>query len=186
MRIIGGKFKGHGLRAPASDAIRPTSDRLRETLFNILAHSFDDPVQDARVLDLFAGTGALGFEALSRGAVFCLFVDQSVQARGLIRDNIEALGLTGATKLFKRDATKMGPIGTLPPFDLVFCDPPYGKSLAEAALASAAAGGWLNKNALIVVEESKKAALKIDKGFEIIDRRDNSDSLLLFLKLANS
>src|SRR5438132_1394909 len=147
MRVIGGKFKGRLLRAPSSQAIRPTSDRLRETLFNILTHSFPDRLEAARALDLFAGTGALGIEALSRGARFCLFVDQSAQARGLIRENIENLGLTGVTKLFKRDATKLGPLA-LAPFDLVFCDPPYGKKLAEAALQSAVEGGWLKNGAI--------------------------------------
>src|ERR687884_1592971 len=108
MRIVGGRFRGRALKGPASDAIRPTSDRLRETIFNILAHSYGYPVPGARVLDLFAGTGAMGFEALSRGASFALFVDEGAQARGLIRANVEALGVGGATRLFRRDATRMG------------------------------------------------------------------------------
>jgi 16S rRNA (guanine966-N2)-methyltransferase len=182
MRIIGGKFKGRTLVAPASQAIRPTSDRLRETLFNILTHSFDNCIEGVRVLDLFAGTGALGCEALSRGASFCLFVDQSVEARGLIRNNIEALGLTGVTKLFKRDATNLGEVGTLESFDLVFCDPPYGKGLAEAALKSASAGGWLKKDALIIVEEEKSAILNPGDNFKLLERREIGDSALHFLK----
>src|SRR5829696_9026643 len=104
MRIVGGRFRGRALAGPSSDAIRPTSDRLRESIFNILAHSHGDPVAGARVLDLFAGTGAMGLEALSRGATFALFVDDGAQARGLIRENVEALGLGGATRLFRRDA----------------------------------------------------------------------------------
>jgi 16S rRNA (guanine966-N2)-methyltransferase len=183
MRIIGGKFKGRILSAPSTQAIRPTSDRLRETLFNILTHGFDDCLTGARVLDLFAGTGALGIEALSRGASFCIFIDQSAEARGLIRNNIEALGLTGMTKLFKRDAANLGPIGTLEPFDLVFCDPPYGKGLAEAALNSASAGGWLKRDALIVIEEGKLEKLNLGAAFKVVDCREAGDSQLLFAKL---
>lgn len=182
MRVVGGKFKGRSLSAPSSTAIRPTSDRLRETLFNILAHSFDNCIEEARVLDLFAGTGALGIEALSRGASFCLFVDQSVEARGLIRNNIESLGLTGVTKLFKRDATNLGPIGTLEPFDLIFCDPPYGKNLTEAALHSTSSGGWLKQGALIVVEEGKSVPLNSGGRFKLLDRREVGGSALHFLK----
>src|SRR5689334_6592327 len=121
MRIVGGRFRGRALKGPTSDAIRPTSDRLRETIFNILAHGYGDAVSGARVLDLFAGTGAMGFEALSRGAAFALLVDDSAQARGLIRENIEMLGVGGETRLFRRDATRMGPAAPNAPFSLVFC-----------------------------------------------------------------
>ena len=124
MRIVAGRFKGHGLAGPKGASVRPTSDRLRETLFNILTHSYDAITEDARVLDLFAGTGALALEALSRGARFALLVDEGAEARAIIRTNIEALGLTGATRVFRRDATKLGPAGPIEPFDLVFCDPP--------------------------------------------------------------
>ena len=184
MRVISGKFKGRLLRAPSSSAIRPTSDRLRETLFNILAHSFGNCVESARVLDLFSGTGALGIEALSRGTAFCLFIDQSVAARGLIRENIESLGLNGVTKLFKRDATKLGDIGALSPFDLVFCDPPYGKNLANAALRCAQEGGWLKPGALAVVEEEKHAKLNLPAAFELQDRRETGDSALHFFRFS--
>src|SRR3954454_13333035 len=127
MRVVGGRLRGRALAAPKSDAIRPTSDRLRETIFNVLAHAYDDAVDGARIIDLFAGTGAMGIEALSRGAAFCVFVDEGTEARGLIRDNVEALGLGGATRLFRRDATRMGGAGPNPPASVVFCDPPYGK-----------------------------------------------------------
>src|ERR671916_2420595 len=143
MRIVGGRFRGRALKGPASDAIRPTSDRLRETIFNILAHGYGDPVSGARVLDLFAGTGAMGLEALSRGAAFALFVDDSAAARGIIRENVEALGVGGESRLFRRDPTRLGPAAPNEPFALVFCDPPYGKGLAERALASCAEGGWI-------------------------------------------
>src|SRR5918912_3521411 len=154
MRIVGGRFRGRALAGPRSDAIRPPSDRLRETIFNVLAHAYGDPVAGARVLDLFAGTGAMGLEALSRGAAFALFVDEGAEARGLIRANVEALGVGGETRLFRRDATRMGQAAPNAPFSLVFCDPPYGKDLAPRALRSCAEGSWLTPGALIVVEEA--------------------------------
>ena len=123
--------------------MRPTADRLRESLFNILMHAYGDPVTGARVLDLFAGTGALGIEAISRGAAYALFVDDGVQARALLRDNTESLGLGGVTRIFRRDATKLGPAHPLEPFTLAFLDPPYRKGLAEKALVAAREGGWL-------------------------------------------
>src|SRR3954447_10405239 len=136
MRIVGGRLRGRALAAPKTQAIRPTADRLRESLFNILMHAYGDPITGARVMDLFAGTGALGLEALSRGAAFALFVDDGAEARGIVRENIEALGLGGATRLFRRDVPRLGTAGPRPPFELVFCDPPYGRSLAAPALAS--------------------------------------------------
>src|SRR5919109_3160617 len=143
MRVVGGRLRGRTLAAPKSNAIRPTSDRLRESLFNILAHAYGDPVAGARVLDLFAGTGALGLEAVSRGAAFALFVDDGAEARALIRANVEQLGLGGVTRIFRRDATRLGPVHPVEPFSLVFLDPPYGKELAEKSLLSAREGGWL-------------------------------------------
>src|SRR6187431_3276632 len=124
MRIVGGRLRGRALAAPKSQAIRPTTDRLRESLFNILAHAYGDPVTDARVLDLFAGTGALGLEALSRGAAFTLFIDDGAEARALIRNNVEALGAGGASKVYRRDATRLGSAAPLEPFSLTFLDPP--------------------------------------------------------------
>src|SRR5215210_181925 len=106
MRVVGGRLKGRNLAAPASRDIRPTADRLRESLFNILIHAYGDPVEGARVLDLFAGTGALGLEALSRGAAFAQFVEDGAEARALIRGNVDALGLGGASRIYRRDATK--------------------------------------------------------------------------------
>jgi 16S rRNA (guanine966-N2)-methyltransferase len=180
MRIVGGRFRGHALKGPSSDAVRPTSDRLRETVFNILAHGYGDAVAGARVLDLFAGTGAMGLEALSRGAAFALFVDNGAAARGLIRENVEALGLGGQSRLFRRDATRMGPAGPNEPFSLVFCDPPYGQGLAERALASCAAGGWLTEDALIVVEEAQGVAVKLPAPFSEIETRDYGQTKLTF------
>jgi 16S rRNA (guanine966-N2)-methyltransferase len=180
MRIVGGRLRGRPLAGPKSAAIRPTSDRLRETIFNILVHAYGDPVAGARVLDLFAGTGAMGLEALSRGAAFALFVDDGAEARGIIRGNIDALGLGGATRLFRRDATRMGPAGPMAPFSLVFCDPPYGRDLAPRALASCAEGGWLAPGALVVAEEAQDVALGLPAGFEEVERRDYGESKLVF------
>ena len=134
----------------------------------------------ARVLDLFAGTGALGLEALSRGAAFALFVDDGAEARALIRDNVETLGAGGTSRVFRRDATKLGPVAPLEPFSLVFLDPPYGKGLAEKALISARDGGWLTADALIVVEEAK-GAFDAPEGFDEIERRDYDDTEIVFL-----
>jgi 16S rRNA (guanine966-N2)-methyltransferase len=182
MRIVGGRLRGRPLAGPRSNAIRPTSDRLRETLFNILQHSYGLPQSETRVLDLFAGTGALGMEAISRGAAQALFVETGVEGRGLIRSNIETLGLTGVTRILRRDATDLGKVGTIQPFDLVFCDPPYGKGLGEKALVSAATGGWLKPQALCVLEERRSSTVALPTGFEPLDERQASDSQLFFLR----
>lgn len=182
MRIVGGRFRGAHLHGPKSQAIRPTSDRLRESLFNILLHGFDDPIEDARVLDLFSGTGALGLEALSRGARFCLFVEEAAEARGLIHANVEALKATGITKLWRRDATKLGRCAPMEPFDLAFLDPPYGRGLADAALAAMVAGGWLKPGALAVVEETADAEVVIPAAFEVLDDREQGGTRLTFLR----
>ena len=182
MRVVGGRLKGRNLAAPASRDIRPTADRLRESLFNILIHAYDNPIADARVLDLFAGTGALGIEAVSRGAKFALFVDNGAEARALMRNNVEALGLGGATKIYRRDATHLGPAHPVEPFSLVFLDPPYAKGLAEKALVSLRDGGWLTSGALLVVEEAGVAAFKADEGFEELERRAYDDTEFVFLR----
>ena len=182
MRVVGGRLRSRPIAGPKSDAVRPTSDRLREALFNILTHAYDDPVTGARVLDLFAGTGALGIEAISRGASYALFVDEGVEARALLRDNTESLGLGGVSRIFRRDATRLGPAHPLEPFSLVFLDPPYGKGLAEKALTSARAGGWLKPEALIVVEEARDAGFTAPEGFEELERRSYDDTELVFMR----
>ncbi|CAA0111241.1 Ribosomal RNA small subunit methyltransferase D [Starkeya nomas] len=182
MRIVGGRFKGRALRGPSSNATRPTSDRLREALFNVLAHAYDDAADGARVLDLFAGTGALGLEALSRGATFAVFVDEAPEPRGLIRANVETLGVGGITRIFRRDATKLGAALASDAFDLVFCDPPYGRGLAEKALASAREGNWLAPGALVIVEEATEAAFQPPDGFEELERRRYDGSEAIFLR----
>ncbi|MEM6465691.1 MAG: 16S rRNA (guanine(966)-N(2))-methyltransferase RsmD [Pseudomonadota bacterium] len=172
MRIVAGQFRGRKLaEVGAGDAaarLRPTSDRVRESLFNILETGDFPGVDGARVLDLFAGTGALGFEALSRGAAFALFVDDGPAARALIRENIDALGVIGTTKLYRRDATRLGE-NRGKPYDYVFLDPPYGQGLGERALASARAGGWLAEGAVVVWEEGRD--VNPPPWLELVDRR---------------
>jgi len=185
MRIVGGKFRGRGLSVPADEAIRPTSDRVRESVFNILAHgvpalSFDG----LRVIDLFAGTGALALEAISRGAAYGLLVEDSAEARGLIRENVEALGLTGCTRIFRRDATDLGPAGNIAPFGLAFLDPPYGKGLADKALRSLVSGGWLAEGAIVVIEEREGVELDAPPGLTAVDHRSYGDTAVTFLRHA--
>jgi 16S rRNA (guanine966-N2)-methyltransferase len=182
MRIVGGRLRSRALAAPKSQAIRPTADRLRESLFNVLTHAYGDPVTGARVLDLFAGTGALGLEAISRGAAFALFVDNGAEARALLRENVATLGVAGVTRIFRRDATKLGAAHPVEPFSLVFLDPPYGHGLAEQALASARAGGWLAPEALIVVEEALASKFALPEGFAELERRPYDTTELIVLR----
>jgi 16S rRNA (guanine966-N2)-methyltransferase len=183
MRIVAGQFRGRPLAAPEGTRTRPTSDRVREAIFNILEHGIADfAFSGLRVLDLFAGTGALGLEALSRGAAFCLFVEDDAAARGLIRRNIETLGLTGATKVFRRDAGNLGQAGDRGNFGLVFLDPPYEQGLAQRALISAAAGGWLAPSAVAVIEDSRRTAMALPQGFAALEQRTWGDTQVLFAR----
>ena len=183
MRIVGGQFRGRALAPPKSTTTRPTSDRVRESVFNILAHGITDFTLDgAKVLDLFAGTGALGIEALSRGAGFCMFVEEDASARGTIRDNVDAFGLTGITKIFRRDATDLGPAGKYAGYALVFVDPPYDHGLAPRALASAASGGWLSPGAICIVEDRAGTPLTPPLGFTLLDTRTWGDTQATFAR----
>lgn len=182
MRIVGGEFRGRPLATPRDSSIRPTTDRTREAVFNVLAHRFPERLEGVRVLDLFAGTGALGIEALSRGAGHCLFVEESAEGRGLIRTNVEALGLQGRTKIFRRDATTLGNAGTIPPFGLVFADPPYGKGFGERALQAARQGGWLLPGALCVVEETASVGFDPGPGFDVLDERNYGETVIRFIE----
>ncbi len=186
MRIIGGARRGLKLaEVGAGDQaahLRPTSDRVREAIFNLLMNGpYGNPVEGARVLDLFAGTGALGLEALSRGAARVAFVDDGLAARALLRQNIEKMQAMGATDVWRRDATRMG-LNRGPGYDLVFLDPPYGKRLGEAALAALADGGWLAPGALIVWEEN--TAPEPPEGFAPLDQRRYGDTIVTLLKAA--
>jgi 16S rRNA (guanine966-N2)-methyltransferase len=181
MRIIGGRLKGRVLQSPPDGEIRPTSDRLRETIFNILAHAYDDPVSDAAVIDLFAGTGAMGLEALSRGARNVLFVEIAGKARALIRANVDALGLGGVAQIFRRDARKLGPAPQGKSFSLAFLDAPYGQHLAEQALVALRDGNWLSPQALLIVEEAAEAELFVPDDYRILETRVYGDSKIAIL-----
>ena len=182
MRIVGGRFKGHALNAPSGRDTRPTSDRLREAIFNVLEHGYGDPVTGARVLDLFAGTGALGIEALSRGARSALFVEQNAGARGVIRRNLETIGIMGLARISKRDVAHLGPAGAQGGFTLAFADPPYGKGLSDKALAALTRGGWLADGALVVLEEAKPARIIVPDAFNIEETRTYGDTQVLILR----
>ncbi len=183
MRIVAGRLRGRVLNAPASRAIRPTSERLRESIFDILTHRYPHLLEGARVVDLFAGSGALGIEALSRGANFALFVDDGAEARALLRGNVEQLGLGGITRIWRADATKLGKAPAGAPFTLAFLDPPYAKGLAAPALAALAAGGWLAPGALCVVEEAAKAEIATPPGFVVEDERTYGDAKIVLLEV---
>jgi 16S rRNA (guanine966-N2)-methyltransferase len=182
MRIVGGRLKGRVLAEPASRAIRPTSNRLRESIFDILEHRYPGSVEGRRAVDLFAGSGALGIEALSRGARFALFIDNATEARALLRAHVEALGLGGVTRIWRADATRLGKAPAGGPFGLAFLDPPYGHSLADASLASLVAGGWLEPDALCVVEEAAKAAIAPPEGLSLVDARTYADTQIAILR----
>ncbi|MEZ6030530.1 MAG: 16S rRNA (guanine(966)-N(2))-methyltransferase RsmD [Hyphomonadaceae bacterium] len=185
MRIIGGTLKGRSIRAPEGQGTRPTSDRARESLFNILAHAeWAAPLAGARVIDAFAGSGSLGFEAISRGAAFCLFVETEAAARGCIRDNIEAFQLFGHTRIHRRSATDLGPkpAGLGAPFNLVFLDPPYRKGLVPLALEQLASGQWLTADALVIAETGSDEDEPVAPGWDAIDSRIYGAARVSFLR----
>ena len=182
MRIIAGKFRGRKLAAPVNHDIRPTTDRIRESMFAILGSRYPDLLTGTRILDLFAGTGALGLEALSRGARFSLFVENSSQGYGLVRKNIENLGAKSQTKSLRADATRLGPIGIIEPFDLVFADPPYGKNLAEKAVNCLVEGGWLSPQAIVVIEDNAVNPPPILPTCNILDERKFGDTKIWIAK----
>ncbi len=184
MRIVGGNLRGLkladvGAGDPAAH-LRPTTDRVREAIFNLLINgTHGNPVPGARVLDLFAGTGALGLEALSRGAARVAFVDDGVAARALLRQNVEKARAMGVTDIWRRDATRLGE-NRGAPYGLVFLDPPYGKGLGETALESALAGGWIAPGSMVVWEESAPPAQIA--GLTRIDQRKYGDTLVTLLR----
>ena len=187
MRIVSGRFRGKALATPPGDATRPTSDRARQAVFNILEHAPWSPgLHDLRVMDLFAGSGALGLEALSRGAAMCLFVETDEAARGAIRQNVDAMALFGATRVHRRDATDLGakPGSDGDPFNLAFLDPPYARGLGEKALAGLAAGGWLKPGAVVVFERGASEPDVALPGYERLDARTYGAAQVLFLRHA--
>ncbi len=183
MRIVSGKYKGRALIAPKGQATRPTSERTREALFNVLMHAAWAPaLEGARVIDLFAGSGALGLEAVSRGADFCLFVETAHGARGAIRENIEAMGVQGHTRLYRRSAIALGdmPAGLRAPFDIAFIDPPYGKGFVAPALEGLAEGGWLSEGAIAMVETAADETLSLP-GWQLLDDRRHGAARISFV-----
>ena len=185
MRIVAGAHRGRTLVAPPGRSTRPTQDRVRQALFDVIAHADWAPsLEGARVIDLFAGSGALGLEALSRGASFALFVETDETARGAIRDNLEALDLFGRARIHRRDATDLGarPASAGAGFDFAFLDPPYGRALGERALNALRAGGWLALGALCVLERAAEESEASVDGFEVVDQRRWGPAQVLFLR----
>jgi 16S rRNA (guanine966-N2)-methyltransferase len=189
LKIIGGKHRGRTLATPAGQGTRPTASRARESLFNILAHANwsgdgTSPLVEARVLDAFAGSGALGLEALSRGAAHATFLDNDASAIKLIGENLRTLKETQAAKVIRADATRPPPLGvsSRAPCDLVFLDPPYRSGLAAPALAALAAAGWLAPDAVATVELANTEDLVPPEGFEAIDERRYGAAKLVILR----
>ncbi|MCX8996300.1 16S rRNA (guanine(966)-N(2))-methyltransferase RsmD [Rhizobiaceae bacterium BDR2-2] len=182
MRIVGGEFRGRTLATPKSSAIRPTVDRTRESLFNILTHAYPEALDGTRMIDAFAGTGAVGLEALSRGCRHALFVESGVEGRALLWENIDAFGLHGRTRILRRDATRLGSLGNLEPFHLMFADPPYGKGLGEQALRAAHEGGWLVPGALAILEERADVEPQVYNAFQRLETRTFGDTKMHFYR----
>ncbi|MBB3944918.1 16S rRNA (guanine966-N2)-methyltransferase [Rhizobium skierniewicense] len=182
MRIVGGEFRGRSLAAPKSNTIRPTIDRTRESLFNILSHAYPESLEGTRILDVFAGTGAVGLEALSRGCRVALFVENGVEGRGLLWENIDALGLHGRARILRRDATKLGSVNNIEPFDVLFADPPYGFGHGEKSMLAAHLGGWLVPGALAILEERADVLVTVDPAFKLLESRTFGDSVMHFYR----
>ncbi|WP_210049199.1 16S rRNA (guanine(966)-N(2))-methyltransferase RsmD [Neorhizobium petrolearium] len=182
MRIVGGEFRGRSLATPKTDAIRPTIDRTRESLFNIISHVYPEALDGTRVIDLFAGTGAVGLEAVSRGCRHALFVENGVEGRGLLWENIDNLGLHGRSRILRRDATKLGAVGTMEPFHFLFADPPYGQGLGDAALLAAHTGGWLVPGALAILEERADVKSAVGPAFKLLESRLFGDTRMDFFR----
>jgi 16S rRNA (guanine966-N2)-methyltransferase len=184
MRIVAGRHRGRRLLAPPGETVRPTSDRAREALFNILSHgqmaAEGIPFAGAAVLDAFAGTGALGLEALSRGAAEAAFIEQDREALATLRQNIAALGEGGRSRIFPGDATR--PPRAPSACELVFLDPPYRSGLAAAALTALDAAGWLVPHALAIVELAPREVLVPPTGFFPVDERVYGAARLVFLR----
>jgi 16S rRNA (guanine966-N2)-methyltransferase len=182
VRIVGGEFRGRPLATPKSNAIRPTIDRTRESLFNIIGHVYPEALNGTRVMDVFAGTGAVGLEAVSRGCRHALFVENGVEGRSLLWENIDSLGLHGRARILRRDATDLGPSNNVEPFNLLFADPPYGQGLGEKALLSAHKGGWLLPGALVILEERADVTVTADAVFKPLESRIFGDTRVEFFR----
>lgn len=186
MRIVAGNLKGRAIIAPEGQGTRPTSDRARQAVFNVLEHApWAEGLHEARVIDLYAGSGALGFEAISRGAAFCLFVETDDGARGVIRENMDAYGLFGRCRVHRRSATDLGPRpgSAGEAFTLAFLDPPYRQGLGEQTLAKLLEGGWLAPGAVVVFERGSDEPEIETPGYERLDARDYGAARVLFLRV---
>ncbi|HTX48363.1 MAG TPA: 16S rRNA (guanine(966)-N(2))-methyltransferase RsmD [Caulobacteraceae bacterium] len=189
MRIVAGTFRGRPLVAPKGHSVRPTAERARQAMFNILEHAAWSPgVEDARVIDLFAGAGGLGLEAISRGAAFCRFVELDETALGAIRANAASLGVADKVAIDRRDGARLSarPIGGQPPFDLAFVDPPYGKGLGETALRALASGGWLEPGAIVVLERGWREGAETPEGYGLLDERLWGAARVSFLRYSGA
>lgn len=190
MRIVGGEFKGRRLTAPEGQDVRPTSDRVRESVFNILEHSsFSPGIRDASVIDIFAGTGALGLEALSRGASAVTFVEHDDRSRASILKNAGTLGKARAIHVLRLDATKLPPPPRAAhcPATLAFLDAPYDQDISEPTLLSLQGrGGWINGDTLCIVETASKSEFDAPRGFEMLDQRKYGAAMISFLRIADS
>ena len=182
MRIVGGSLRGRRLRAPAGVRVRPTGERVREALFDILLHGgMPRPLEGVHVVDLFAGTGALGLEALSRGAASLTSVESEADVRGVLRANIEALGCADRATVVASDATRLPPAASA--CDLALVDPPYRAGLAVPALAALAEGGWLHSEATVVVEHGVDDPFEPPMALTVRDQRRYGRTALTFLSL---
>ena len=179
MRIISGALKGRRLHTPKGSETRPTSDRLRESIFNILIHRWPELLAGARVADIFAGSGAMGIEALSRGADYAVFVEKHSAGRKLVSSNLEGLDIAMKAQVIEGDARRLPPVDK--PFDLIFMDPPYRRGLGEAALVALIKAGWLLPDTMVVLEAAADERLGIPTEFETVDRRLQGDSQVIFL-----
>lgn len=187
MRITAGALKGRPLLVPEGLQIRPTSDKVRQAVFNVLENrdfGQDFAIENARVLDLFAGSGALGIEALSRGASYAILIDQAALSRAALRGNVEAMGLTGRTKIWRRDACDLGR-NLSEAFDLIFLDPPYRKNMLAPALASLHAGRWLQSNSILVAESARDENIPSTDNYALVDERLYGDTRIAFLQPSN-
>ena len=184
MRIVGGIHRGRRLAAPTGHAVRPTSDRARQALFNILSHgqfaAAGLSFAERAVLDAFAGTGAFGLEALSRGARSAAFIENDRQALAALRANIAGLGEEDRCRVITGDATRPARAGFA--CALAFLDPPYRSGLAAPALTALAAAGWLEPEALAVVEVAAREEFAPLAGFHLIDQRVYGAARLVFLR----
>jgi 16S rRNA (guanine966-N2)-methyltransferase len=186
MRIVAGSLKGRAITTPEGQGTRPTSDRARQAIFNVLEHAaWAEPLDGARVIDLYAGSGALGYEAISRGAGFALFVEIDDEARGAIRENADAWGLMGRTRVHRRSATDLGtrPGSDGEAFDIAFLDPPYRKGLGEQTLVRLIEGNWLKPGAVVVFERGSDEPEIDTPGYERLDARDYGAARVLFLRV---